>query len=195
MAPLPTIADVFRCALVWGGSGGQSAVNVMHISAPGATASGVRDALEAHVTSGMWSTVATGASVKKLEVTPLDGASGGIEYVTSGGAKWTGNGGADYSPGVAAIIKLSTGLRGRSNRGRLFLPFTTEQDILGGLIDDSIVVAVSSAWDTFANALVADDMALGVASYKNSNWHQAVAIALEKIVATQKRRIDRVRAA
>lgn len=190
MPPLPTIADVFRVTLDWAAGGGATAHNVMHFSAPSKTAQDVFDTLDANVTASMWDSVYTSASVTGVDVLPLDGSSSTSHFAVTPAAKWTGNGGGDYSSRApAAIIKLATGLRGPSNRGRVFLPFTSEQDTSGGLLSDSLVTAITGGWVAFANAMEVDGVALGVASYVGAGvWHQAINIVCHKSLGTLGRR-------
>ena len=190
MPPLPTIADVFRVTLDWQAGSSPLCHNVMHFSAPSKTSAQVFTAIDAHVTASMWDTVTTAAHVINVDVLPLDGTSPTLSNVITGSpAKWAGNGGSDYSSRApAAIIKLATGIRGPANRGRVFLPFCSEQDFSSGRFDSSIVSAVTAGWVAFANAMASAGVALGVASYVHSNWHQAVNVALHDVSGTVGRR-------
>lgn len=190
MPPLPVIADVFRVTLDWNTPGGIPCHNVLHFEAPSKTSAQVFTALNANVTHGMWSTVATFAAVFNVDVLPLDGTSPTTSNAIVGApAKWAGNGGADWtSRAPAAIIKLGTGARGPSRRGRIFLPFTTEQDISQGVIDPAIVGAVTTQWVTFLNAMATAGVALGVASYVHDSWHQVLEVALHNTLGTLRRR-------
>lgn len=190
MPPLPVIADVFRVTLDWAAGSAPQCHNVMHFEAPSKTSAQVFTALNANVTNSMWSTMYTGAHVTNVDVLPLDGTSPTLSNAVAGGpAKWAGNGGSDYSSRApAAIIKLATAIRGPANRGRVFLPFCSEQDFTAGRFDPSIVTAVTAAWVTFANAMAAAGVALGVASYVHANWHQAVNVALHDVAGTVGRR-------
>jgi hypothetical protein len=190
MPPLPVIADVFRVTLDWITPGGIPCHNVMHFEAPSKTSAQVFAALDSHVTASMWSTIATTAHVFNVDVLPLDGSSPTSSFAVAGApAKWSGNGGSDWtSRAPAAIIKQGTGARGPSRRGRVFLPFTTEQDISQGTIDPAVVGAVTTGWVTFANAMAVSGVALGVASYTHSSWHQTVDVALHNTLGTLRRR-------
>src|ERR1041384_2513624 len=128
MPPLPVIADVFRGVLRWSNGGlGAHAVNVLnvHTNASGKTAQQVYTCLDAHVTASMWGFVSTGASVITVDILPLDGSSATQSFSTGGVAKWTGTATGETIPQVAEIIKLQTGIRGPSHRGRIYLPFIT----------------------------------------------------------------------
>jgi hypothetical protein len=187
--PLPVIADVFRVTWDWSTFGGAlNAVNVMHFSAPGKTAAQVLDALDAHQVGGLFDPVSGDANVHTISAQPLDGASGITARPPATPAHWIGGVGVSPVPQVAAIIKLGTGLSGRSNHGRIFLPYVDEGGMLDGIITPAFVTSATGAWVTFLNAMAAAGVALGVASYKHSNWHQVLAVVMESHVGTQRRR-------
>lgn len=190
MPALPVIADISRVVLNWD-AGGQQAVNVLHFSAPGMSESDIFAGIDAHVTDTMWDAVSQNAFIRFVDVQFLDGTSAVQRFVTAG-AKWAGNGGTQWVPATCALIKLSTALRGRSNHGRIYLPDIAEDLQQNGFLDGTSTSTMSAAWVTFANA-IQPDMALGVASYLNADWHQATTIVCENPVATQRRRQGRNR--
>jgi len=189
---LPVIADTYRVALNWTDSG-QSAVNVMHILRSGTTASAIASSVDANVTAAMWGTVVNGAAVNHLVVTPLDGASASFTLNTTG-AKWTGSGGvADPCVQCAVMIKCTTALRGRSNRGRLYLPFTSETISGGGVIAAGTQTTVQNAWNAFLTAMIAAGSQPVVASYLHATQHPIAAYTVELAMGTQRRRQSRLR--
>jgi len=192
MPPLPVIADVYRVALNWVDSG-QVAVNVMHILRSGTTAAVIASSVDANVTAAMWGTVVNGASVNHIVVTPLDGASASYTLNTTG-AKWTGSGGV-FDPCVqcAVMVKETTAFRGRSNRGRLYLPFTSENVSGGGVIASGTQTTVQNAWNAFLTAMVAAGSQPVVASYLHASQHPVVAYTVELAMGTQRRRQSRLR--
>lgn len=189
---LPTIADCFRVALDWEESSGpHTAANVMHFSAPGKTESDVFTALDTHVTAAMWGTVAASGSVLEVVVTKLDGTPDGrVNPIVGHPAKW-GGGAGQMIPQAATIVKLVTAATGRSGRGRAFLPWLGEDKQNGGTIDPTTAGVTQTAWIAFANAMAADGVALGVASYLHSSWSQALAITVDPISGTVRRRNSR----
>lgn len=195
MAPLPVIADVFRTTLNWEGGGGEHAHNVLHFRGTGGDSDDLSVAIFANATLEMWSSVATAAAITSLSILPLDGTSPTTVYpvAPADAAKFTGNGGSEWNGGqVAGLVRLQTGVRGPANRGRIYLPFNSEANCTSGIIAPVVVDAATSAWATFMNDMIGDGFALGVASYKHSNWHQALNVFLDDNVATQKRRNKRV---
>jgi hypothetical protein len=193
MPGLPTIADTYRVALVWNLSG-QSAVNVMHFLRSSTTAAVIASTLDSNVTAAMWGSVWPTATVNHIAVTPLDGSSATYTLNTSG-AKWTGSAAAgDPTIAVAAIVKLTTSLRGRSNRGRLYLPGTCESVQNGGTLVAGTVTSMQTAWNNFLTAMVAAGQQPVVASYLHATQHPVAAFTVETFLATQRRRQGRIRA-
>lgn len=192
MAPLPTIADTYRCALRWV-DGGQSAVNVIHVRKSATTASSIASTIDANVTAAMWGSVVPGASVTTLTVTPLDGSSASFVLNTSG-AKWTGSGTAgDALIAPAVIVSNRSSFRGRSRRGRTYLPFTSESVVASGLLDPAKVTSMNTAWAAFLAAMVAAGAQPVIASYKNADQVDWKTATVESTLATQRRRQTRLR--
>lgn len=198
MPALPVIADVFRCALKWTDASAQDAVNVIHIqtNAAGRTPTQVFTLIDANVTANMWASVGNSGAVQEVDITPLDGVTATQSFNTGAPAKWTGPGGGQQIPQSACLVKLSTGLRGRSRRGRIFLPFMSEAAIANGIIGGATVAAAQTAWDAFVAALVADattPSTLSVASYKTASAVSVDNVLIEQVAATQRRRQGRLR--
>ena len=190
--PLPTIPDAYRVALVWNASG-QLAVNVMHFLRASTTSAVIASTLDANVTAAMWGSVWPSASVNHITVTPLDGNSASYTLNTSG-AKWTGSAAAgDPIIAVAAMVKLTTAFRGRSNRGRLFLPFVCESVQQGGTIVAGTVTSMQTAWNNFLTAMIAAGQQPIVASYLHANQHPVTAFTVESFFGTQRKRQSRLR--
>lgn len=190
---LPIIPDCFRVAFKWSNPGGAAgrAVNVLHFSAPGKTTAQVDAAIDANVTANMWRSGVTTTRVEELDITPLDGTSATVPFPKAAVAKWIPVGGADFAPQTCYLIKLTTALRGPANRGRIFLPYLAESEQAAGYISLVAQPLITTAWVNFANAMAAAGVALGVASYKNSLWHQAINVGCETAIATQRRRQHR----
>jgi len=191
--PYPTISNVYRVALKWQGSGvTRPAVNVMHIRKASSSALAVWTEVDAKVTAAMWGHTAAGTSVYEVDVTPLDGTSATAQYATGSPAKWTGSAAtSDVIPQVACIAKLGTATRGRSFRGRLFLPFLCEGVTFYGTIQASTITSMQAAWNTFFAALTADSYELVVASYKLSSATAVTGVVIENRTGTQRRRQQR----
>lgn len=194
MAPLPVIADVYRCALEWTDSDtSQTATNVMHFHQAGTNPAALAAILDAHVTASMWGVQPQHAHIFQVNITPLDGGSITFPFATGSVAKWSGNDAStDYTPQVSNIIKLLTSKRGRSYRGRLFLPFVVEATNTQGQLSGAAVTALQAAWVAFLAAMTAAGPNLVVASYKLATADNVVAVLAEKWTATQRRRLPRL---
>jgi hypothetical protein len=199
MGALPVIADVFRCALNWTTSGGQTATNVIHIhdQAGGHNQSDAMAVLNATVTATMWRPVVPSAVVTDVAITPLDGSSATQHFAPATPAHWTGQNGTDFVPQVSVLLKLATVQRGRSKRGRVFLPFTAESSIQNGLVDSTQAASMTTDWTTFLSALLTHSPSWEwvVASYKNASMQAVDTVTCELVAATQRRRQGRLRGA
>ena len=193
MAPLPVIADTYRVALSWTNTvNSMTATNVMHFHRAGSNPAQLATDLDAHVTNTMWECCATPWSVTGIVITKLDGGSVSFPYIPGTPAKWTGHGGAvDFAPNVAVIMKLLTAKRGRSYRGRVFLPGIAESQTDKGLVVGSTKTTMDGAWLAFRLAMTAASWDFCVASYRLATQEPIVALATEKFTATQKRRLQR----
>lgn len=193
MAPLPVILDTFRCAFNWRDSAtGLNATNVMHFFAPGSTSTDIFTDLGLNVTAAMWGCQPTTASIFEVVITPLDGHTASLVAVTGSPAKWSGNSsGSEAIPQVANLIKLQTPARGRSFRGRVFLPFVTEAQQAGGVIPSATVTGVQAAWRTFATGMGTDGAFLTVASYALALQTEVTTVTAEPSTATVRRRQKR----
>lgn len=192
MATLPIIADTYRCALNWRHTNGQTAANVIHIRKAASTAAAVAAGIDANVTAAMWQPLSNGASVQEVRVTPLDGSTATTILAVTG-AKWTGGTAGDYTPAAAVLISLRTPFRGRSYRGRLFLPYLTETYQSNGSLDATARSNAQTAWDTFYSALNAGGFLWVVASYKLAIANSATARIVESAIATMRPRQSRLR--
>src|SRR4029077_1717114 len=108
------------------------------------------------------------SSVESVSITPLDGISGTQEFSTGATAKWPGSTAGDIVPQVAALVKIGTGLRGRDNRGRVYLPFQAETSISNGSLTGGNPASMTAAWLDFLADVAADattPMLWGVAAY------------------------------
>jgi len=190
MTPLPTITDIFRCALVWTTSHfTRPAVNVIHIGQTGGTPATVWADLDANVTAAMWGQTASDVAISQVNITPLDGSSGTVSFPTGSPSKWTGSGSAgEVTPQVAAIVKFTTLKRGRSYRGRVYLPWVHESLHSYGTFDATKRASMQTAWATFRTAMDTASSPLQVASYVHSTAEPVTACTVETLTATQRLR-------
>lgn len=202
--PLPVIPNTYRVAFNWLAGVAMTATNVMHFRAAAGfpDPAAISEVLDDCVTANMWNSVAGSAQVQEIVVTPLDGTSGSVTFAKNTLPAYGGGAGGDPVPAVAAIAKLTTGVRGRSNRGRVYIPFISEGQMVNGQITGGGDVFMSTAWNTFNVALGADadtPTDFVVASYDRAH-HGAGAhattiidVVVELALATQRRRQTRLR--
>lgn len=197
MPALPIIADTFRCALNWKDATGQTAVNVIHIrtATSGHNAGDVMAGLNSSVIVNQWLPVVNTCVVDHVAITKLDGTSATQVFLPATPAHWTGGNPPDFSPASAGIITLRTAFRGRSKRGRIFLPFMSENIISAGGLNPTTAANVTAAWNTFEANMAAAAIPIGlvVASYKLAVAEDVAALACESVLATQRRRQGRLR--
>lgn len=193
MPALPVIDDVFRTALIWSETAsGSNAVNVLHFYAPGKTAAQLNTALTANVATNMWKLTENSCVITRVDITKLDGSSATLQTPTSGVAPWVGGTGTTQAIQQGAyIVKLGTETRGRSYRGRVYLPFLAESQSDRGILVAASVANVTTAWSTFMTAMTTAGFQLVVASYKLSVKTTVVSVGCEAKAATQRRRQKR----
>ncbi len=198
--PLPIITNVYRVTLNWTESGtGQHAANVLHFLRAGGTAVDVFNDLNAHVTVNMWFSTVSNAKISSVTIIKLDGSSASVTFGTTT-ANWVGQAtGPEFLPGAAYLIKESTGVRGRANRGRIYLPFLGEGQAVDGSTNSGAVAALNTAWAAFLTAMTTATDFPVIASYDRKHSgvgaHSTLitSYAAEIIQGTQRRRQQRLR--
>lgn len=186
--PLPVIADVFRVTLNWTQTTGSiSAHNVMHFENAGGTSTDVYNDINAHVTAAMWDFVVATGRVSSVSVLPLDGSSATTVFSTASPSKWSGAGtGSDWIPQGCGVVTWQTAERGRSRRGRTYLPWVAEGEQAAGVLAD--VAACQTAWTNFLTAMNLTDTIPVVASYKLASTRSVSAFLVRSFLKTQRRR-------
>lgn len=194
MAPLPVISNVFRCAFTWKNLDWPtwSAVNVMHFYKAGGDPVTLTALLDASVSANMWGQTSSSSSIYQVNVTPLDGSSVTFPYTPLTPAKWKGTvSSLEYTPQVSAVVKMLTGKRGRSYRGRVFLPWCIEDVTKSGLILAATQATMNTAWVAFRTAMDTGGYPLHVASYKLATSEKVVAVLAETNTGTVRKRWHR----
>jgi hypothetical protein len=193
MAHLPTISNIYRVAANWKESGtGQTAENVIHVYGAGTTALGMADVVASAWQPGQGEAAVETAAIVSFTVTPLDGISASYTKPVTGGT-YSGNVSGDWVPQVAAVVSLRTAKRGRSYRGRVYIPFIGEAQISNGSLSSGYVADLLDAWTAFQTALETSDFYLAVASYKLAEATRVTNVIVEAAMGTQRRRQERVR--
>jgi len=186
--PLPTIADTFRVTLNWDAGGSQSFHNVLHFFNATGNETDVYNDMNAHVTTGMWGLINGGFKVTSVDVIDLGHAFTSVHFATGSPAKWSGQAGGQVIPQGAAVITERTNLRGRSHRGRIYLPAIDESVQNDGVLDAATVASSQTAWNTFLTAMGATNSQPVVASYKLSTESGITSYVVRPKLRTQRRR-------
>lgn len=195
MAPLPTIADVYRCALTTRlGTTGQYAVNVFHVRSVGGNVTEVLAdlvTLVKNVNSPYRTLMASTAVLDELAVTPLfnDGAT----QIQTLGTDGTGAKSSEATINSPAIMTIRSARRGPAYRGRQYLPFIGESATVQGSLVAGDVASANAALSTWIGLLAAQNLDLGVASYVNAEFSTHSTVEIETRLGTQRRRQDRLR--
>lgn len=197
MAPLPIIADTFRCALHYEATGGAYAVNVIHLrnTAGAPTAGDVGVEITTSWPNHMMTGIPGAVAMDYIDVTPLDGTSPTVRTLTGSAGEFVGEQSGDWLAQVATIVKYTTALRGRSYRGRKFRPFAAEETCSDGFFDPANVALLQAAELQFQVNLAAEaiPLELVVASYKHSTAASVTGTSAEHALATQRKRQSRLR--
>lgn len=193
MTPLPVIANVYRVACNWSNdANSQIAENVIHVLAPDSTDEAVGTQLDSNATGTMFEPMANNVGCQTFSITKLDGTSATYNY-TLGEDNWIGGTAGDFSPASSCVVAFATGERGRSKRGRVYLPFIAEAAITDGSMTAGLDTTVSEAWAAFQDALSDVSMTLVVASYKLVEATAITGFSVKSAIGTQRRRQTRVR--
>jgi hypothetical protein len=192
--PLPVIADTFRCTLSWTGQPwSANAVNVIHVHAPSSDEGDVFTSLDGAASADMWAHTSIDVGVSEVTIVKLDGSSAGVVFPTGFATQWrgTGSSGNAIVPQVAAIVKAGTAKRGRSYRGRVYLPWPMEVAINAGQLNSVDQGLMNTAWSGFLSAMVGDLRPMTIASYKLATQEQVTSLQLETFLGTIRRRQPR----
>jgi hypothetical protein len=189
--PLPVITDTYRVALEWVNDNNVSwrATNVMHFRKSGTNPAAVYTAIDASVAANMWRHTGTDSHVRYVVITPLDGSSVSLSTATGVPAKWSGalTPGDMISQGCE-IVKFKTAKRGRSYRGRVYLPWLNESTVSNNVITAGNVALSQTAWGTFFTTLISGGLSPVVAAYSLQTAEDITTLEVESNIATQRRR-------
>jgi hypothetical protein len=97
----------------------------------------------------------------------------------------------DITPQVCVLLKAITGTRGRSHRGRSYLPWVAESLNTAGVYSESSRASQEVAWNVFLSAMKTGGWTPVVASYTLAVATDITNYQVETITATQRRRLKR----
>jgi hypothetical protein len=177
--PLPTIAGVVRATFRGSNAAGQQWANVMHFqyaggaSQPGPTEIAALDAKvlrlytgTAYTTGTPWLTLCT-PQIALIDATYYPLTTAGAPTIISHTQAGSGVTNTNIAQEVAHVLTLRTALRGRRNRGRIYLPAVQASNMSG---TGGVLIAANLAnFLIQARGLLADLASIqwswGVASY------------------------------
>jgi hypothetical protein len=192
--PLPIIADVYLARLIWKDAGApREAVNDLYFKDTVGTQTGTdlfNDFQTARVRD-MWALQKSSSTLYKIITTKLDGSAASVPTLTNGNVAWTGQLTGNLILQGANVITVRTGFRGRSRRGRIYLPWVAEDGQDAGTLLAASVTACQTAWNTFSAAMVAAGWAPHVVSQLHGDSVAATRYDVEPYLKTQRRRSRR----
>jgi hypothetical protein len=202
--PLPVITGVVRCAVQGTVPSGQKWVNVWHARFHGGvpvTASSDIDNLDAllfRVYSGTvfgtgfgWLNACIGnVAMSQITYLPLDGTSLSIVKAHVAIGNFSGN---STPSECAQVLTLRSALRGRSNRGRVYLPCPAANNVdpsgrLLAAVRDAVLTQVAGVKNALGGPAVAPFWELGVASYLNGTFEPLAQATMDLDLDVQRRR-------
>lgn len=153
------VAGVMKIQLIYNFNS-QAIENVFHVLSGGSLLGADLDRVEG-VFAAWWTATGrlqapTNLTLVKIVADALGGSAGLHREYTTG---WTAGGslGTTNTPGnVTTSIKLSTGTRGRSYRGRIYWPAIFQNDIVSGLLSTARRDGIVAAVNTLRTNLTAD---------------------------------------
>jgi hypothetical protein len=189
--PTPVIANGFLVTFLWQSATGIRPRNTLACVAAGRNEEQIAAGFQASFGVNMWTWISSQFYFQQVEVRKLDGSSAGqVINVT----EQDGIGGSEFAPQVAGVISLRTAQGGPRGRGRLYLgPVSEDRQTNGSMINTDVV---TTAWQTFNTNLLAlspNPITLGVLSTVHGDFHALTTLFAEHIVATQRRRAERLR--
>lgn len=187
--PLPIITDVFRCAVEQHNSvTNTSAYSIIHIIDGSQTASQIGTHVNAafHATN-FWDNMANTTHLVGTNVTPLDGVGTSV-FVPAGSNTAAGSATGDPIPAVCQTVTLYTDKRGRSYRGRIYMPFVAESKLTAGIIDPTGTATAQADATAFMTTLASTTGGIVVASYLLSTSELVTSVLVRGKASTQRRR-------
>lgn len=149
----------------------QNIENVFNVISGGGLAVADLDRVEAVFASWWTATgrlqVSSSCSLVRIVADALGGVAGVHKEYTTGWTQAGSLGGTNVPGSVTTSVKLATGLRGRSFRGRIYWPGLVHGDISSGLLSTARRDGIAAAVNTLRTSLTADGSndQLAVVSY------------------------------
>lgn len=113
----------------------------------------------------------------------------GATYETATDVQGT-NGAEPVMPQVAVLVKKLTGIGGRSQRGRLYMPgFNAAEAFVDGSIGTTSVSDMQVVFDTFLAGLATEGIPMALLHSQSSDPTEVTSLVVQSKVATQRRRM------
>jgi len=167
--PLPVIPFVFRCSWDFSTFNGVTPANVFHVFSSAGTDADIGELIWASAPEGLLLPVHEGFEPTAVTVLPLDGVTAGVTVPKPPGGPTLCQGDGQFIAEAAVVLKMATGVRGPSGRGRQFLGPIGEGTQQDGLIVGDTLTDLVPHWADFRAALAVDTTLLVVASYTNES--------------------------
>jgi hypothetical protein len=166
-------------------------VNVMHFVDQSGTTQQIVDGLRDNLGANAVKPISVSYTLARIELLPLDGTTGTTSAVPT--TVMHGGGGTQFIPAGTCCVTEHTGLRGRSHRGRIFLPALDEDQMQDGIMVDA--GTIEAGWNTVLPLWDADPHSgsLVVASYLLASADLVLSCSVNAAAATQRRRQSRLR--
>jgi hypothetical protein len=197
--PLPIISHVCRAAVTGACPPGGRWANVWHLNFSGggwptSTDIAAMEAILLRIYSGSdytsghpyFTFANANTTIDKITVTPLDGSAASTIF-TPGVSASSGN--TPLGPAeVACVLSMHTPFRGRSHRGRVYLPPVYVSQLNGGVFSTAFINYILAQVAGAQTALGGANWSIGVASYKTTAFNSATAFTIDTLPDVQRRR-------
>lgn len=192
--PLPVVSDVYLTRLVFTDANApRDAVCDLYFkdSAGGHTGDDLFTAFAASVRRDQWAFQKTTTKLTNVKTTKLDGTAATRDHLTDSNVKWTGQASGALILQGCDVVTIRTGFRGRSRRGRIYLPWVCEDVQDNGILGTASVSAAQTAWSAFLADMVTAGYPPHVVSPLHGDSVQAVSYTVRPYLKTQRRRARR----
>lgn len=198
--PLPVIPGVVRAAVTGNLPSGTQWANVVHCRyAGGASSPGPTEITALHAKlSRLWSGAAYSGGAAWFTVCPSTVVSVEVVYYVLNGTSIAevrpfvaaGTSGTSImAPEVAPVLTIRSATRGRSYRGRVFLPAPAPTALgTAGLINTTVINNIQGQFTGLQADLQTIQWSFGVASYLRSTFADAVSGTMDARPDVQRRR-------
>lgn len=194
MATLPVIEDVYRVTWNFTTDQGVTPRIVQHYKSIGSDVAVVGAALVGAVADSMFYPMPASFEPFSMSILPLDGVTPTQEFTIPPTHAMCG-GDSQGIPAAAAIMKLTTQVRGPRGRGRSFIGPIAENTQDSGILTQIARNNLLAGWNDFLPAIQALDpvIFMVVASYVHADANPVTNVVFESVLGTQRRRQNQLR--